>query len=705
MLNAVRASGGKRGSSWVCAIGALSVLALGVACGRIRYDPLSDGALADRADVTTDPANDLPATGDAADTTPDADAADTTPDADAADTTPDADAADTPVPGDVIDGGDIVVAMDAIDVTDVPIALDAMDAADVVDAADVSDAPCAVGMHVCAAMCVLDTDPAACGATCIVCPAVANATPTCTAGACGFTCSPGFAVIAGACVRPPPPRPISPSGGSAVTSITPTFRWVLAPGTDGAVLQVCSDRACTAIVQTVTVTGGATSATLPSGLAFRTPVYFWRLLGRVGTTAGTTPSPTWQLLSRYRSPASGVDLWFGAMLDANGDHFADVAVGAPTANTVTLFHGSATGASMTPSATLTGAGSFGSAVAPAGDVDGDGFTDLIVGAPGSNAAFVYRGSATGIVSAGPTMLSSGGGMFGTSVAAAGDVNGDGYADVIVGAPGTNNAFVYHGSATGLSTIAATTLSAAGGQFGRAVTGASNFNNDFFSDIAVGAPGSNNAFVYYGSATGLPTTASATITGAAASTLGSSISGGVDVMFTGYSSLVVGAPGARTAFVYLGSAAGIATTAAYTLPQAALANFGVAVAGVWDIDNNGYDDIVVGSTANSGYVYLSNSAGPGARMGFTLAWPPPAGALRYSESLSGTGPIDGDEYGDFVVGAPGSGQVEVNYGCAAGVCTYPVITGPAGSGFGTAVAVRRRARDIPIAWCPVSRPRG
>ncbi len=88
---------------------------------------------------------------------------------------------------------------------------------------------------------------------------------------------------------------------------------------------------------------------------------------------------------------------------------------------------------------------LGWSVAEAGDVNRDGYADLIVGAPyydaasaNEGAAFVFLGSATGVGNGTPasaaTRLASDQGHFGHSVAAAGDVDGDGCGDVLVGAP-------------------------------------------------------------------------------------------------------------------------------------------------------------------------------------------------------------------------------------------------------------------------------
>ena len=292
---------------------------------------------------------------------------------------------------------------------------------------------------------------------------------------------------------PPPPRPIAPLSTATVTARRPTLRWALAAGTDGAHVEICRDRACTILITSFDATGpsGAPAADLPAGMVF------WRLHGRASGNAGAATGPTWEFTVGARTAA--VNTSWGTTLDVNGDGYADLVVGAPCApysgpangcgaGRAYVYLGSARGLSGTPAMSLPGPdgtnGRFGYSVASAGDVNGEGYADLVVGAdwapnsggPGAGRAYVYLGSATGL-SGTPAKTLTGpdgaNGQFGYSVASACDVNGDGYADLVVGALyapfsgslGAGRAYVYLGSATGLSGTPATTLTGPDGAHG------------------------------------------------------------------------------------------------------------------------------------------------------------------------------------------------------------------------------------------------
>jgi hypothetical protein len=205
--------------------------------------------------------------------------------------------------------------------------------------------------------------------------------------------------------------------------------------------------------------------------------------------------------------------------DVNGDGYADLVVGALLQDNpekdegqVYVYFGSATGPSLTPDVTLDNPldqayGYFGASVASAGDVNGDGFADLIVGADEQNnpetdegTAYVYFGSASGpSQTPGVTLdnpLDQWYGRFGSSVASAGDVNGDGYSDLIVG-DDADNAHIYYGSAKGPSQTPDVTLDdplhQKDGRFGRSVASARDVNGDGYAiSTATAMPTSSSA---------------------------------------------------------------------------------------------------------------------------------------------------------------------------------------------------------------------
>ena len=238
------------------------------------------------------------------------------------------------------------------------------------------------------------------------------------------------------------PRLLAPLSGSVSGSRQPVLTFT---GAREARVEICHDRACASPLWSLDGTGGQAQpeAPLPAGTVF------WRAVARGRISA------TWQLVIPARESGATPSV---TVPDYNGDGLADVAVGqpGPASGVVAVFYGTAAGVSASPDVLMTGGDQFGRAVATVGDVNGDGYVDLAVASGGDPGTVnVYDGGA-----AGPTLgnallpgpVTSG---FGATMAAAGDVNGDGYGDLVVG--GREAAQVFLGSARGMAVTAAFTL--------------------------------------------------------------------------------------------------------------------------------------------------------------------------------------------------------------------------------------------------------
>ena len=417
----------------------------------------------------------------------------------------------------------------------------------------------------------------------------------------------------------------------------------------------------------------------------------------LGNSTGVTLTSAWTVED---SVANGI---FGASVaaagDVNGDGFSDFIVGSPDyANGQTfegaafLYHGGTTTfVSATRSSSVYGGAQnvdLGGNTNPAGDVNGDGYSDVIVGTVDFNppVTYVYHGSASGI---GPSSVWN---VAGGSSASAGDVNGDGYSDVIVATNATTSTKIFLGSSTGLAVSASWTLSFAASS----VASAGDVNGDGYSDVIVGRSGSNQAYIYYGSATTMSTTASTTLTGTASTLFGKSVSSAGDVNGDGFSDVIVGAPTANNAFVYLGSANGVSTTPQWTGTGAG--EYGGTVGTAGDVNGDGYSEITVGASQfdnghtneGAGYVYYGSSTGTVS----TGAWSNEGNQnnAQYGHRISTAGDVNGDGYADIIVAAKeysntqfAEGGIFVYLGSGTGLSPTPVITaggGVAGAILGT-----------------------
>ncbi len=352
-------------------------------------------------------------------------------------------------------------------------------------------------------------------------------------------------------------------------------------------------------------------------------------------------------------------------------------------------------------------------ITSAGDVNGDGYGDAITVAPDGLAGnggtvFVYRGSPSGL-NISPSFIASFDGV--PTASSAGDVNGDGYDDIIIGIPTYSNGqqfegkvIIYHGSRNGLSSIAPAWTSESNEVntfFGEVVAPAGDVNNDGYDDVIIGSPRFSNGgqslegkvWVYYGSPTGLRPIASWTKEGnQTGASFGFSISSG-DMNGDGHDDILVGSPfytnskgGDGKAFVYNGSSSGLKSIESWSI-ESDLDDeyFGYSVSSTGDVNGDGYDDVIIGALGNKPngkvYVYYGSVTGLRTISGWTAVGEKNG---SFGRSVSAAGDVNGDGYDDIIIGdnwfgnfngnaASSQGKAYVYHGSATGLGSRPFWT--------------------------------
>ena len=326
------------------------------------------------------------------------------------------------------------------------------------------------------------------------------------------------------------------------------------------------------------------------------------------------------------------------------------------------------------------------------DINGDGYPDIVVGAPnypsGTNTGrvYIFYSSATGptqtlFSGANQTIDGTASSYFGTHTLLS-DFNQDGSVDLFVcasdiGSSTGNRGYLYYGSSTGIPTSSTVTFTPPKGggsqEYCKTNPVVGDFNGDGFPDIAVGdVTGPNGeVYIYNGGNSNISSSPNITIVGTAINFGGYTLAVG-DINGDGYADLAAGTPTvlSKDIFIFHGSSSGLAISISSATTSILTGGGLFNRLAFGDLNNDGYDDLIAGDTTastNTGklYIYYSNGTNLSTTAGLTINGNGtnqyfPAAIGQYAKTLA-VADINQDGKNDLIVGNGGATTPGTNQG--------------------------------------------